>query len=82
MPDYYNLLEAAQTLARLNNDTVAVHRAYRQRRRIRRKLRIKSKLPKKMLAVLDWQAAERGARPVRAVGFFMPQKAGAALPRQ
>ena len=73
MPDSYNLLEAAQILARFNNDNTAVHCAYRKRRRLCRKLKIKSKLPKKMFAVLDWQAAECEARPVRVTGLSLPE---------
>jgi hypothetical protein len=74
MPDQKSLLEAAQTLARKNNENAAVNHAYRQRRRLRRKLKTKSRLSKKALAAHDWQAAECEARPVRAVGFFMPDQ--------
>ena len=67
-------LISAQELARRNNDNATVHAAYRRRRARRRRLGVKSKLPAKVLAALDWQAAEREARPVRAVGFFLPRK--------
>ena len=67
-------LVAAQELARLNNENAAVHRAYRKRRQMGRRLKAKSPLRKKTLDVLDWQAAEREARPIRAVGFFLPEK--------
>ncbi len=77
-------LITAQELARKNNEAAAVHAAYRQRRKLRRLLGRKSKLPAKVLDALDpssrnydeasWQAAEREARPVRAVGFFLPKE--------
>lgn len=67
-------LITAQELARRNNEAVAVHAAYRKRRQMRRKLGVKSKLPAKKLDDTDWQAAEREARPVRAIGFFLPKK--------
>ena len=68
-------LITAQELARKNNENAAVHAAYRQRRKFRRLLGRKFKLPAKVLDALDRQAAEREARPVRAVGFFLPKKA-------
>jgi hypothetical protein len=76
----------AQELARKNNEAAAVHAAYRQKRKLRRLLgsklrapglpRAKSKGSKlaKRLDDIDWRAAEREARPVRAVGFFLPKK--------
>lgn len=67
-------LISAQELARRNNENAAVHAAYRRRRARRRRLGAKSQLPAMMLAALDWQAAKREARPVRAVGFFLPKK--------
>ena len=69
-----NPLISAQELARRNNEAAAIHAAYRRRRKLRRLLGKKSKLPAKVLDDLDWQAAEREARPVRAVGFFLPRK--------
>ena len=80
-------LLSAQELARRNNESVAVHAAYEKRRKLRRLLGKKSKRSAKKLDDLDppsfpwlncgaasWQAAEREARPVRAVGFFLPTK--------
>ena len=77
-------LLTAQELARKNNEAAAVHAAYRRRRKLRRligaKLRApRSKLAKRLddldpsswdFAEASWQAAEREARPVRAVGFL------------
>jgi hypothetical protein len=62
-----------QELARRNNENEAVHRAYLRRRRQRRKSRLKPALPEKLADALDRLAAEREARPVRAVGFFLPK---------
>ena len=67
-------LISAQELVRRNNENAAVHAAYRRRRARRRRLGVQSMLPAKRLAALDWQAAEREARPVRAVGFFLPKE--------
>lgn len=74
MPIPLQPLLAAQELARRNNENQAVHRAYRLKRQQRRRLKAKSPLPAKTLAALDRQAAEREARPVRAVGFFLPKR--------
>ena len=62
-----------QELARRNNESAAVHRAYGEKRR-RRRLGLKSPLPEKILDALDRREAEREARPTRAVGFFLPKK--------
>ena len=61
-----------QELARRNNESAAVHRAYCEKRR--RRLRLKSPLPGIILDLLDRREAEREARPTRAVGFFLPKK--------
>lgn len=75
MPTPPHPLLAAQELARWNNENQAVHRAYRVKRQHRRRLlKAKSLLPEKTLAALDRQAAEREARPIRAVGFFLPAR--------
>lgn len=68
-----NLLFSAQEMARRNNENVAVFAAYQRRRRLRRFALAgkKTKRTTKELDDLDWQAAEREARPVRAVGFFL-----------
>jgi len=72
MSSSHNNLAAAQEMARRNNENAVVHRSYRVKREQRLRLRAKSPLPEKTLAALDRQAAEREARPVRAVGFFLP----------
>ena len=68
-----NQLESAQEMARQNNENVAVYAAYQRRRRLRRfgLAGKKSKCTANELDDLDWQAAVREARPVRAVGFFL-----------
>ena len=66
-----NLLFSAQEMARRNNENVAVFAAYQRRRGLRKLAGNKTKRTVKELDDLDWQAAEREARPVRAVGFFL-----------
>ncbi len=61
-----------QELARRNNEAAAVEHAFQELRRQRRRFPLKSPLPKKILDALDRREAERIARPVRAVGFFLP----------
>jgi hypothetical protein len=63
---------SAQELARRNNENVAVFAAYARRRRMRQLAGKKSKRKARKLDEMDWQAVEREARPVRAVGFFLP----------
>lgn len=65
------LLEA-QEMARRNNEKAIVFAAY-ERRRKRRRVGKKGGRVSKRLDDLDWQAAEREARPVRAVGFALSQ---------
>ncbi len=71
-------LITAQELARKNNEAAAVYAAYRRRRKLCRLFGSKLRAPRSRLAKrlddLDWQAAEREARPVRAVGFFLPKE--------
>jgi hypothetical protein len=74
----------AQELARRNNDNAAVFAAYERRRRRRlaglaaknakgrKKVKTEPVLTEKQRDDLDWREAEREARPVRAVGFFLP----------
>lgn len=84
-------LIAAQELARKNNENAAVLAAYCRRRELRRGpfgRKPKSRREAKALDELDpsssdfdeasWREAEREARPVRAVGFFVwnPQLCG------
>lgn len=66
-------LVSAQELARRNNENAAVFAAYERRRRLRQLAGKKAGRTRKKLDELDWQAAEREARPVRAVGFFLPR---------
>jgi hypothetical protein len=60
----------AQELARRFNEDEAVWRSYEHERALRRLLGSRSPLPEGILDYLDWQAAERECRAVRAVGFF------------
>jgi hypothetical protein len=46
--------------------------SYEHKRVLRRLLGSRSPLPEDILDYLDWQAAERECRAVRAVGFFHP----------
>jgi hypothetical protein len=76
----------AQELAWRNNEDAAVFAAYDRRRKRRRLVaglatkntkRRKKRDPEPGLTEkqrddLDWREAEREARPVRAVGFFLP----------
>ncbi|MGA2786212.1 MAG: hypothetical protein ABSF60_01670 [Verrucomicrobiota bacterium] len=60
----------AQELSRHFNEDEAVWRSYEHKRTLRRLLGSRSPLPEYILDHLDWQAAERECRAVRAVGFF------------
>jgi hypothetical protein len=62
----------AQELARRFNEDEAVWRSYEHKRELRRLLGSCSPLPEDILDYLDWQAAERECRALRAVGFFHP----------
>jgi hypothetical protein len=74
-PSSSDAVHFAQEPVRKNNESAAIHRAY-LRRRSRRKSALKlpkpAKLPRKILDALDWMKAQREARPIRAVGFFLP----------
>jgi hypothetical protein len=61
-----------QKLARRFNEDEAVWRCYEHKRALRKLLRSRTPLPEDILDYLDWQAAERECREVRAVGFFHP----------
>jgi hypothetical protein len=61
-----------QELARRNRESAAVHREFRRLCRLRRLRPTPDPLPEKVGAALDHAAAERTARPTRAVGFFLP----------
>ncbi len=59
-------------LARRFNEDEAVWRSYDQKRALRKLLRSRSPLPDEILDYLDWQAAERECREIRAIGFLQP----------
>jgi hypothetical protein len=65
-----NLMIESQKLARRFNEGEAVWRCYEYKRALRRLLGSRTHLPEDILDYLDWQAAERECRVVRAVGFF------------
>jgi len=60
----------SQELARKFNEDEAVWRAFDRRRSLRSLLGSVLSVPDEDLA--DWLAAEREARPVRAVGILVP----------
>jgi len=60
----------AQELARRFNEDGAVWRAFEKKRALRKLLGSNTPLPEEILDDLDWQAAERECRAVRAIGFF------------
>ena len=61
-----------QDLARRFNEDEAVWRCYERKWALRRLLGSRSPLSEDVLDDLDWQAAERECRPVRAIGIFHP----------
>ena len=65
-----NSFTQAQKRARRFNEDEAVWRSYEHRRALRRLLGSETPLPEETLDWLDWQAAERECREVRALGFF------------
>ena len=64
---------AAQELARRFNEDEAVWQSYGRKRALRGLLTSRVPLPEDILDYLDWQAAERECREVRAVGFNFPR---------
>ncbi len=62
----------AQELARRFNEDEAIWRSYEHKRALRKLPGSRSPLPEDILDYLDWRAAERECRAVRAVGFFHP----------
>ncbi len=60
-----------QELARRNRESAAAHREFRRLCRLRRLRPTPDPLPEKVGAALDRAAAERPARPMRAVGFVI-----------
>ncbi|GDY19063.1 hypothetical protein LBMAG56_04080 [Verrucomicrobiota bacterium] len=63
---------AAQELARRFNEDEAVWRCYEPKRAARQLPSARPSAAEDILDGLDWQAAERECRMVRAVGFFQP----------
>ena len=63
----------SQELARRFNEDEAVWRSYEHKRALRRLLGSRSPLAEEVLDDLDWQAAERECRQVRAVGSVLPE---------
>ncbi len=61
-----------QELARCFNEDEAVWRSYEHKRALRRLLGSRSPLSEDILDDIDWQAAERECRAVRAVGIVHP----------
>lgn len=61
----------AQEMARRNNENAAVFATYQRRRRTHLLPGKKTYRTAKKRDALIWEAAEREARPVRAVGFFL-----------
>jgi hypothetical protein len=70
---HMNTMIDPQELARRFNEDEAVWRSYENKRALRRLVRPRSPLSEDVLDQLDWQAAERECREVRAVGFFPPR---------
>ena len=62
----------AQELARKFNEDEFVWRAFEGRRFMRKLLGSQSPLGEECLDAIDWQEAERKARPVRAIGILVP----------
>lgn len=63
---------AAQKLARRFNEDEAVWRCYEQKRAARRLPGARPSAAEDIVDELDWQAAKRECRRVRAVGFSHP----------
>lgn len=62
----------AQDLVQKFNDDEAVWRASDARKRLREILGTKYPLTAEIADMLDWQRAERCARPLRAIGRALP----------
>ena len=66
------MIHDPQELARQFNEDEAVWRCYQaKRKRGRRLFKLRSRLGEKLLDQLDWLAAERETRPVRAIGKWI-----------
>jgi hypothetical protein len=63
------IIEAQERARRFNEDE-AVWRAFEKKRGLRKLLGSNTPLSEEILDDLDWQAAERECRAMRAVGFF------------
>jgi hypothetical protein len=66
------IYQNAQKTARDFNDDEAVWRAFEHRKRMRRFLGSTWPQSEQDTDALDWEWAERHARPVRAIGFTIP----------
>ena len=65
-------MSTSQELARQFNEDEAVWRCYQAKRKERRRrFKLRSRLGEKLLDQLDWLAAEREMRPVRAIGKWI-----------
>jgi hypothetical protein len=60
-----------QELARRFNEDEAVWRCYERKRALRLRPGLPAALSEDILDDLDWLAAERACRMVRAVGYFL-----------
>jgi hypothetical protein len=66
------MIHDPQELARRFNEDEAVWRSYQKKRKERRRrFKLRSRLGEKLLDHLDWLAAERETRPVRAIGKWI-----------
>jgi hypothetical protein len=66
------MIHDPQELARRFNEDEAVWRRYQEKRKERRRrFRLRSPLGETLLDQLDWLAAERETRPVRAIGKWI-----------
>ena len=66
------MIHDPQELARQFNEDEAVWQCYQEKRKKRRRrFRLCSRRGEKLLDQLDWLAAERETRPVRAIGEWI-----------
>ena len=66
------MIHDPQELARRFNENEAIWRCYLEKRKARRRrFKLRSRRGEKLLDQLDWLAAERETRPVRAIGKWI-----------
>jgi hypothetical protein len=66
------MIHDPQELSRRFNEDEAVWRCYQEKRKARRRrFKLGSRRGEKLLDQLDWLAAERETRPVRAIGKWI-----------